>query len=353
MEPLDHLTNAMSEANSLAALGVATLVCVLATGFAFALAVASRRRARDAREAVDGGAELREHATIVVGIAEVEGEAAVRVLLRETGKAWKHKGRWHHRWTEVEREVEARPFWVVTSKHERVLVEPGKNVFLVDRMDVTARRGDASRERTAALTNGERVAVTGRLVQRSGGGGGAYREGPAQWVMEPPARGPMVIATEPMADRHANWSTFYLRAALVPIALLVATHVLAYPIFSAFLVDGQSTIGRVRDHETYVTRGRHGTTRHYQIEIERDADPVWMTVSSDGYERAIDGAEVWLVRRPNGDVILGREPGLDPALVLVAVICLLFALGIVSGLASRRKLWWEQRRVVTNGSGPL
>lgn len=338
---------------SLTALGVLTLVLLV-----WVVAVAGRAlrelwMAADAQRAIDGAATLVEGGTLVTGITETDGDGpAVRVCLTEDGREWRHKGRWHHEWRESGRNVQARPFHVVTDKKERVRVEPPGEVFLVDEMKVSAQLHALSRERTAELTHGERVAVSGRL-RRARGAGGAYRGGEGGWVLDPPARGPMLVATQPLAAHHRKWASFFVVAAVAPAALLLLTHVVAYYGVYRFALWGRPVVATVVDHEVYTTHDRHGTHTHRQIRIDARGAEGWFEVTREGYERAGIGARVAAIETPDHALSLGGEPGFDAGLLVVPLV-LVPAASMLTWLFHRsRRAWWEQKKVVTAGSGRL
>lgn len=351
--PLDHLTDVMGTSASLAAMLVLSLACAVAAAIALVLASRSGREARDAQRAIDGAGRLEEGGTLVFGFAETsDGEPAVTVRLFERGREWQHKGVWHHEWKETSREVRARPFHVVNDGKERVLVEPSDDVFLVDEMEVSARRGPLLRERTAALTQGEQVAVTGRLRRRHAAGG-AYRGSGGGWVLEPPQRGPMILATQPLASRHRSWARFYTWVALAPLTLLLVSNLIAYSEFYTFVLHGRPVVGNILERDIYVTYERHGPREHYRILVGLEDGQTWMPVSDDGYLRATPGSYVVAIETPDHRLSLGSEPG-------IPLVVLMFPLGaaVLAGLfvwflRRRRLLWWEQRPVVTTGPGSL
>jgi hypothetical protein len=354
MEPLDHLTSALDRETSLGILLTLTLVCVLASGFALALALEARRRLRDARIVADATHALRENGTILVGVVDEDGDEAVEVRLTERGREWSTKGgRVEHSWREIDRAVSARAFHVVTERGERVLVNPPRSVFLIDRLELTRAHGDDRiRERAATLRAGERVAITGRLRRDSGAsGGGAYRDGPTRWVLDATPRGAMTISTEPLIERHETWMRFYALASLAPWVLALALHSIAYPSFTDFELHGRPTVGTILAHEA-----THLGTRNPRYAILVSVHGVgtrWETITARGYGRVGDGDRVVVTITNDDRVQLGGEPGIAPVLAVSGIAACVVAAMVFEALRRRRAAWWELGRVVTRGSGPL
>jgi hypothetical protein len=343
----------MSQASSLGALLTFSLACVIAAGIALAQSSTARRRARDAQDAIDGSAALRDGGCVVVGHAAIEGETPLSVTLVEEGHEIRLKGSVRHEWHELRREVHAEPFEVVTSKGERVRIEPTDRVAFVDVLLVGQRTGKF-RERIAELEDGEEISVTGTLRSQGDEGVGAYRAGPKRWVMKPPPDGVMIVSTQPLATRHAFWATFFRRASYVPVALLVVTNVLAFVPFWNYLRRGEPAGGIVTDVYPVTTRERHGLHTSYYANVEHGATSEHV-VTSEAFERLHVGNRVALITVGTNDdaPFLGSEPGFDPWLCAAPI-----AIAIIAGLwlwrrAWMAKLWWEQKRVITRGTGPL
>lgn len=350
--PLDHLTPASGLAESFAALVGVSLALLVPLWVLLSVSIARRRLARETEEALLGASSLREGARVIAGRADVGVISPVTVRLVESGEEWRAKGRTHHKWREVSREVRAEPFDVIVGE-TRVRVEPGSEVFIVDDMQVVdLDRVRKQRERLAKLSAGEEVTVTGQLV-RVGGSESAYRGAPAQWVLRPPARGPMLIATQPLAPRHRFWSGFWARAAIVPALMLVVVHGLAAHGFYRFVLTGERDVGTVVDHDTYLTHYRGSTTTHYELRVRVRDRETYQSVTAGGYHRATLGSPVAVVVTPDGDVRLGSEPGFPVAIVFVPILLCLFASLVVWLQRRARALWWEQKRAVSFGPGPL
>ena len=116
-----------------------------------------------------GGSALRPgRVTVVCGeVVPLKGDtAAVRVEIDQEGSETCHKHQYTHRWTETRRRASVRPFSLRLASGELLGVEPGEDVFLIDKLDRITRHGMWSRTVTAELTAGERVHAVGVIAER-------------------------------------------------------------------------------------------------------------------------------------------------------------------------------------------
>lgn len=178
-----------------------------------------RRRARQAQARFQPDQRPAPGRTVLKGRVQYEqgADGAVSVEVEQVGSESESSGVWSHRWKEKSRRMKVRPFLLVVGDQEtgeeRVRVEPGPQVLLLDHMDRTVRLNLASRVRIAELTPGERVFVHGVVSPGTGGG--------VRWVLRP-AQGPMEISTLPLGERalrraaqHRSFARFYLACLLL------------------------------------------------------------------------------------------------------------------------------------------
>ncbi len=202
------------------------------------LVSALRRRTRSLAAARASSAprkrrrKLRDSETTIAGSVEYDEErdVAMRVEVIQEGSEQQVKGSWSHTWAEVSRTVTAVPFFVVTDAGERIRVEPDESSLFWDEFEKhtspvpttgLARR----RARTATLSRGEQVWVTGRLRREARSDvapAGDYRapgvgEG---WVMRAPPT--LFVTSVPLAAHHRERAAMHGRHALVHACLLLA-----------------------------------------------------------------------------------------------------------------------------------
>ncbi len=360
MDPIDITDHLALGTSWLAAL-------VLSGGLAVFAVLALRRSAREAglaaeaRAATRGAVDLRDGARLVVGVAEpLDGETAISVKLFEQGKDIKIKNGWVHTWTETSREVEANPFEVVTEGGTRVRVEPDTEVMLHDDVEITARTAYEQRERTAVLTRGERVAITGRLRKEPGGAGAGYRETGSRWRLVRDGARPMLASTEPLDAQPARWAAFYRSVGIELLLAFAVLQVVLYFSFYDYALNGTRVIGEVVGHHTYRTTGR-GAHTVYEIDIDAprgDGQPgrsVHFTseIGPVDYNRIGDGDRIVCIVTPSARGQLGSAArAYDPPLFVAGVLAFAYALVFVAR-QKKKRAWYEMRPVVTSGNGKL
>jgi len=235
-----------------------------------ALLIARRERRCAAHEATDfdSSASLRPGVTALRGTAELaEGDdVAVRVEIdqvgedRPPGKA----GSTTHIWREVRRRVTAHAFILALEGGKRVRVLPDDRVMFVDKLDATRRESRKRRTRIAELSAGEQVHVRGVLDSAGEHAATPYRQAPELPTLRPPARGRMLISTDPMGERYLARARFHRRWALI-FGLAVLAHTTLYSRFYDRLLFGRSGAALVTNLATYQTRDKSGPTTHYLL----------------------------------------------------------------------------------------
>jgi hypothetical protein len=185
-----------------------------------------RRRAAHYREAAkQANAPLKPGPTVVAGTVADEGEGpAVTIDIDQTGSQRRYKGSWVHRWSEQGRVVHVRPFYLSRPSGERVRVEPDERVFLVDKLDGLTVLGPARRRRSATLIAGESAYVVGVMTSGFDPLKGGYRDNGSALVLRPSGVEPMLISTEPLADRHTRAASLYRTLALSTLLMLALIH---------------------------------------------------------------------------------------------------------------------------------
>jgi hypothetical protein len=179
-------------------------------GYAALRNMLSRERATIWREIAEGKRAPRKGLTVVHGTVDADGAGpAVEVLIVQKAEHWSYKGMPRTDWKECQREVHARPFYVVQKHGARVRVEPGERVMLIDELEP---RDDQPERRTlsARLETGEPVHLLGILDRvPEAPGGGVYRDAAIEPTVRPPRRGRMLISTEPLDARATREADYY------------------------------------------------------------------------------------------------------------------------------------------------
>jgi hypothetical protein len=129
--------------------------------------------------------------------------------------------------------MEVAPFDLVTRSGARVRVEPvlGK-IDYCDALDGWNETADG-RSTTATLERGEEIHVAGRLEGATESTGGPYRSG-GGFVLRPPARGKMLVSSEPLGARNRRQARIHFVAlGAAVLQLLIGVVVFAPPILQS------------------------------------------------------------------------------------------------------------------------
>jgi hypothetical protein len=192
---------------ALAALLIALLLLALGSMWLFCLWqwALAKKSAAAAKVDFERQSALRDGARFVSGKVELgEGESvAVRVTITQHGSEIRGKSP-THKWTETERRVEKRPFYLRLDSGERVRVDAANAaVLLVDKLDRMHWVQKWERQKRAQLDAGERAFAKGILRRRHdpNAAGVGYRDAGESWVLMPLA-GRIHVSTEDVAQRH-------------------------------------------------------------------------------------------------------------------------------------------------------
>ena len=345
---------------TVAVIGVLALPGLLA--FALANVRAARIRAWEARKAEDGGkaATLRPGKVVLTGkVMGAPGTAVVTITIWQSGREYTVKNGRRHKWTEINREVDARPFTLELETGEEVLVEPGKDVFLVDYLGTLERPAAHERTRVAVLRPGETVHVEGRLVAppRSG----PYRAGGTPFTLRAAPGERLLISVEHLQQRHLDRAEFHRKWVIGLTAAIAALHVGLFAPYWAESILGHVEELPVQETHTWTTTNKGHQTPHYGIRVTPStaAGAILEEVSAHAFTEiyAAKGKreiQVPIIVVP-GFVFIGL--GERPTLNGFACVLPWFAvLGIIIGyFATARHVrpWYEREKVIDDGEGPL
>jgi hypothetical protein len=358
-----------SHATSLAVVALVALGLAGVLLAAILRALVHRRAAIDAAAAAAGAGVLAPGPRILRGIVQTEdGAPAMTVSVEQTGKEGRSRRRGtRHTWTEVDRRVTAQAFDLVLEGGQRVRVEPDADAFLVDDLELVSRTGPITRLMAAKLEPGEQAYVEGELRRQRGArpGGEEYRGGSGDaWTMRPPAAGRMLLCTESLESRHSRrqrwWTWFAVAAGLV----LGASQVAGYELFLRLHLHGATCTAELTELRHYTTRGRRGRTNHHYVAFGRVeacegvTEPAFLVSDEIGYslfESLGEGDRVPFVvdRRDPAFHQIGARAGLPRGLTWIGALVLAFLALIAWALHRSSLAWYEQKKVVHEGQGPL
>ncbi len=340
--------------------GVVGIGLMLWVGTLLVLALRQYLAIRRARGALADPRRLHEGPALVEGrVALANGERGSPVSLTVIQEGARHEGEARGativtmEWTEVERTVRARPFYLALRNGSRLRVEPAGHVELIDDLELPEpmpTRARVLRRRRAKLDRGERVVAQGALErgfdpeQVQAG----YR-GPSEALVLRPHEGAIAFSTEPLGQRSEARARLHLRAALVGFVTFAALYGGWFRDFRLLHAHGRVVEATVLAHQVRPSGGK-GQRREYGLDL---ALPTGEVVHDDTNVAAFDATHdgdrapvTVTARRSNGAQIGRGEVGIGTGEAL-------FALGIVAllmlGHASMcrwAKPWFERARVV-------
>jgi hypothetical protein len=338
---------------------------IIAIPALLAFAFARRRDAllhAAAEVAAEAGADtraLRPGRTVLHG--EVLGEMGalcVSVRIEQAGRVYQVKSGLRHKWTEVSRVVEARPFTLRLASGEDVEVLPDNDVLLVDWLGVEERANRSHRVRVAELRPRAKVYVEGELVPPPPGD--AYRGGRARFTMRAARGARLVVSVERLEERFQARARVHSIWTLGLAATLVLLHVVAFGWFWRASAFGDVQSAHVTDVRTWKTSSKGGPTIHYAVLATVDGDTAphaAYEVSANAYmeaqSMAPDAQVPFVVVSGTEARAVGTRPTLAASLcIFVWALVALLPLGYWAWVAHRRP-WYERTRIVDEGEGPL
>lgn len=334
--PEEHLEPGLS---LVAVLGFAGALPLAMALVALTLTLAKRARARRADADSVASTPLEPGDAVLHGTVELAPghSEAVRVEVEQTG----FEGKDTHSWREHERRTSAQPFYLNDVRGERVRVEPGDDVQLVDELSGVRRVDALTRVRSAALEPGEPVYAVGQLVHGNDPDA-AYRGGQRALVLRPPRNAPMLLSTEPLGEQLRRDGRLHRGFALAFAVVLVGLQLACAPFYARLLLS-ESATGQVTALRHHTTSANRNTVDHYEVtvrlpgggELVQDAD-------IDGWGTLAEGASV-PVRDAGFTAQLGDGPTVHGFLLVAAIVlCGLVSLSYLAGV-KLSKPWWKQK----------
>lgn len=358
LSPVDTLDPVLS---ALVVYGSATLLPLVLALSAAIESARQGRRAREARVAMAGGGALEAGGTVVVGAVELAtGEThAARVEVDQRGNESESSGSWSHSWTEVDRRVSVVPFYLRRRDGERVRVEPRGKAFLMDDLDGVVLVDRWSRTRVAELVPGEEVVAVGRLgwAEDPETSGGGYRGPGAGWVLEPPADGPMLLASRPIDGPFQRRAAIYgwMVAALAVLALV--GHGILAPYHQRVFAGrpGEATIAA---SSVEISDGDgdedHSATYRLTLAPTDGAEPFVETVPEEVYSGLPERALAPIVAVPGSprSAQIGSAPRAHMFVAFLALVMALVGFAFQAAAESGKE-WYDGEKVVNSGAGKL
>lgn len=328
--------------------------------------ISTRKGMSEFRKAAQANALVKEDAPLAIGHRFIRGtveyadgsELAVAVHVEQTGKEVQNKGKWSHSWKETNRQTHAVPFYVRCANGDRVRVEPGSDVLLVDEPARIVWKEKTLRKRIAELTVGETVIIEGVLIRGpdpEARGGHSYRDNTTGWIMRPARGEKMHLSAEDLGIRHEIRAKDYDSTGAV-LRFLVIFIQLFFLTFYARNLLGTDSCAQVISKDTYVTKGKNSSTTHYRVWLDvpgTDWGKVDRELDRDDYKK-VDKGSILAFRRVNTSAWLsmpGYGSSLNIAALVTAIVFGLIGVGVFLGTVYSRR--WYEGRLDDAGSGRL
>lgn len=333
------------------------LVALVALLHAIRHGLARTEERAQALAAEAGTPRLRPGPIVLRGTVEApDARPVVEIRIEQSGREYRVKYGYRHKFTEERRTTTARPFHLVLDDGTKVEVRPPKDARLVDELETTSQRG-VLRTRTARLTRGESVAVSGVLseVPIAGGTDGGYRGGSAKgFVLVPPPGA--VLSASHLAEASWRWSRFHWLWASVILVTLTVGQTLLWIDFYDVAWLGERRMAVVTELSTYETSSRHGRVTHFVVRGRLDdGEALEAEVTARAFTELAEGDRIpWrVVRGRTSHHQIGSR--LQVSWLHLAFFLFAHALLAVAYVAHRRSTtrWWEHERLVDDHPGRL
>lgn len=317
--------------------------------------------ARGADAAVNPDEKLAPGSRFVCGKVEyADGQTnAISVHVEQLGTETKTKNGWKHAWQEVDRRIEAQPFYVRRPNGERIRIEPGDDPLLIDKPDEMKWHARDRRTRIAALTPGEDVIVQGTLTQGPDPEAqqvGDYRSTRQGWIMTRFRNARMEVSTEKRGERHRKRARAFSStiAALFWVAGFVNLFFVYYHIR---LFEGEDTCARITRKDISITKDSKGrTTHHYDVYLDVDAPGRPQLNDELDYDdwNVVEKEMIlgfrYVPNRPTKST-LGTDVSTNFMTIIFAALVGAVGLAVYTGTRSYKR--WYEGKLENTGSGPL
>lgn len=303
---------------------------------------------------LEGGAALAVGRAVVLGWVELapEESVAMRVEVDQRGSESESSGSYSFAWTEVDRRVTMRPFYLRHASGARVRVEPGAWTYLVDAMDGIVVVDSAHRTRAAELSSDEQVYAVGELSRGHDPGlaPSDYRNAAHGWLMRARPGEDLLLSSEPLQQRFLRRAGAHYQVAVVAAVLAVGVFALFAP-YVARLLLGRDTTAVVQELRS--DSDDEGATT-YSLMVRAAVGPVVeVDAPYDVYAVAHvgDAVPVRYVAAWAWATALGHGATLDGfALLALAVLAVMFG---VRYAVRRSAAKWYEAALVDKGVGKL
>ena len=304
------------------------------------------------RQAARANGKYRPTAPLEVGPTVLRGTirtaedtaTAMRVVIRQHGKEYKHKSRWHVRWKETQRRVHHHHFTLVCAQGD-VQVAPDRNTKVRCWGLTTHKIATAERNRIITLRDGDSIYAVGVLAYSKRPSVGRGYRGGKSLVLRGTADQPLLLSRQPPGEQANGraksarlWAMFYVALAILFQATFVMYHLRRFA--------GTTSVAHVTGTRSVVTHsGRTTRTFHIVTLKLADGDMVEDVFRRQDYHRlqkgvavAVRGLSWWSGHHRLGALAMANNAHVGMCALIAAV-----ALGVQLWAACGHRPWYEAK----------
>lgn len=314
-----------------------------------------RRLAREAASLLDTNVTLHEGDVVLTGVVEHadDQDVAVKIDVTQHGTENESSGSWSYSWSEVDRKIVVKPFYLVLADGTRIRVLAPPNVEVADALDQKVFIDHTNRVLSAELIPGEALHVQGRLERGSmlkPGGESGYRDAQYEWQLVP-SHGRMLLSSEPLGRGLEQRAQFH-RSYLIRFGCVFVTLQVMFANFYSRALAPDRVVMVVDKQYTQTTDDDGNPVDNYALTLQIGTTNETFETTLADYKRVRPGTEV-VIRK---GVLSGWELGNKPTLFFLTIVGALlivpaFALTYAVRRAKTRP--WFRRKVNHSGSGRL
>jgi len=284
---------------------------------------------------------------VIHGTVEALGEAvAIEIDIVQKVANYTNKNIKSHDWTETSRRATTHPFQLVRDDGRTVRVEPNDDVLVIEPLEKSYPDDrPMERVRSAVVRSGDEIYVCGDLFDAAPAS--AYRGG-ATFVLRPPRRGRLIVATEMLRDRYRTRIRSLRGFGIASLIVFAILH-LSFTMPIVALMFGTHETATITDMRQWTTRSKNAFVPHYEITATaKDGARVYGEVEHETYASARYDMEV-PIRRAGTWTCLGDDPTVHLAVLPFATV-LMFLLGALAGAHYKGQApWYDQAKLVEPG----
>lgn len=314
-----------------------------------------RRLAREAASLLDTNVTLHEGDVVLTGVVEHADnhDVAVKIDVTQHGTENESSGSWSYSWSEVDRKIVVKPFYLVLADGTKIRVLAPPDVEVADALDQKVFINHTNRVLSAELIPGEALHVQGRLERGSmlkPGGEAGYRDAQYEWQLVP-SHGRMLLSSEPLGRGLEQRAQFH-RGYLIRFSCVFITLQVMFANFYSRALAPDRVVMVVDKQYTQTTDDDGNPVDNYAVTLLIGTANESFDINLADYNRVLPGTDV-VIRK---GVLSGYELGNKPTLFFLTIVGALLivpAFALIYAVRRTTTRPWFRRKVNHSGSGRL